>query len=194
MRKGILIFEMANGLRSYVSPKLEMRYSPAKNGYGLFATQTLFPDEVVVVWNGDIMTAEELAQQPEAVRTHALQVEEQLYQVSNPSLEELEPGDMVNHSCEPNTGFFGQIVLVAMRLIAPGEEICFDYAMSDGSPYDEFDCQCGTPSCRGRITGEDWRLPALQRRYAGYFSPYLQRRMSQAAVLPSNGAAPVPAC
>jgi hypothetical protein len=71
----------------------------------------------------------------------------------------------------------GQIVVVAMRPIMPGEEICFDYAMTDGSPYDEFDCACGSPTCRGRVSGDDWRRPELWARYQGYFSPYLQRRI-----------------
>ena len=66
----------------------------------------------------------------------------------------------------------GQIGVVALRDLAAGDEICIDYAMCDGSPYDEFECGCGTPTCRGRITGDDWRRPELQARYAGYFSPY----------------------
>lgn len=166
---------MANGLKSYVSPKVAVHCIPAKNGCGVFATQPIHPGEVVVVWGGDIITGEALAQQPAHICTHALQVEENLYQVS---WSELEPGDYVNHSCEPNVGFSGQIAIMAIHPINPGEEICFDYAMCDGSPYDEFDCGCGTPSCRGRITGDDWQRPELQRRYAGYFSPYLQRRIS----------------
>ena len=64
-----------------------------------------------------------------------------------------------------------------MRDIEAGEEVCFDYAMSDGEPYDEFDCQCGTPLCRGQVTGNDWQRPELQKRYDGYFSPYLQARI-----------------
>ena len=48
------------------------------------------------------------------------------------------PADWVNHSCEPNCGLSGQIALVALRRLEPGEEVCFDYAMSDGSPYDQF--------------------------------------------------------
>ncbi len=35
--------------------------------------------------------------------------------------------------------------------IAAGEEICLDYAMCDGSEYDEFHCACGMQNCRGRI-------------------------------------------
>jgi hypothetical protein len=64
-----------------------------------------------------------------------------------------------------------------MRDIEPGEELTFDYAMCDGSRYDEFDCYCGGAHCRGRVTGEDWRRPELWQRYEGYFSPYLARRI-----------------
>jgi SET domain len=54
----------------------------------------------------------------------------------------------INHSCEPNVGFAGNIVLIAMRDISPGEELTTDYAL-----FDDYDgmmgCQCRTPSCRG---------------------------------------------
>ena len=60
-----------------------------------------------------------------------------LYLVSG---ETPEPGDMINHSCEPNCGLLGQMLLVAMRDIARGEELCFDYATCDASDYDEFRC------------------------------------------------------
>ena len=66
-----------------------------------------------------------------------------------------------------------------MRPIGPGEEICFDYAMCDGSCFDEFECDCGAPNCRRTITGNDWQNPELWERYAGYFMPYLQRRIDR---------------
>ena len=78
------------------------------------------------------------------------------------------PADLVNHSCEPNCGIIGSCLLVVtMRDVAAGEELCFDYTMTDTNDYDEFVCSCGTPSCRGLITGGDWKLPELQERYAG---------------------------
>jgi uncharacterized protein len=64
-----------------------------------------------------------------------------------------------------------------MRDIKVGEEVCFDYAMSDTMPYDEFECGCGQPTCRGNISGNDWQKPELQKRYAGFFSPHVQRRI-----------------
>jgi hypothetical protein len=67
--------------------------------------------------------------------------------------------------------------IVAMRDIAVGEELTFDYAMSDASDYDEFDCNCGTALCRGRVRADDWQLDTLRQRYKGFFSPYIQRKI-----------------
>jgi uncharacterized protein len=85
---------------------------------------------------------------------------------------------MLNHSCEPNCGLLGSQLLVAMREIEVGEELSFDYAMCDASDYDEFACLCGAPTCREVVTGADWRKLELQERYAGWFSPYLVRRIA----------------
>jgi hypothetical protein len=82
----------------------------------------------------------------------------------------------LNHSCEPNLGLQGQVVFVAMRGIAAGEELTIDYAMTDDEPY-EMECQCGSGTCRKLITGTDWRKPELQKKYDGYFSWFIQRRI-----------------
>jgi len=169
---------------AYLSPKLEDRRHPKHGEWAVFAREALQPGELVAVWSGFIVSAARLETLPAEMQKHTLQVEEDAFLVTSvPD----EPADYINHSCNPNVGLSGQITLVAMRDIEPGEEICFDYAMSDGSPYDEFECACGTPNCRGRITGNDWRLPKLWERYIGYFSPYLQRRIealrAQAALL-----------
>jgi hypothetical protein len=37
--------------------------------------------------------------------------------------------------------------------------------------------RCGSPLCRRLITGADWRLPTLQERYCGHFSPFINRRL-----------------
>lgn len=51
----------------------------------------------------------------------------------------------------PLTSSLGQISMVAMRTIFAGEEVTYDYAMSDGSSFDEFDCACGAAKCRGKV-------------------------------------------
>jgi uncharacterized protein len=46
----------------------------------------------------------------------------------------------INHSCEPNVGFSGNVVLVAVRDIRHGEELTTDYALFDDSE-DHMECQ-----------------------------------------------------
>ncbi|MGE0527480.1 MAG: SET domain-containing protein-lysine N-methyltransferase [Bdellovibrionales bacterium] len=94
----------------------------------------------------------------------------------------------LNHSCEPNLGLQGQIVYVALRDVQPGEELTFDYAMTDDELY-EMECRCGTPSCRKTITGFDWKRKDLQEKYDGHFSWFIQRRID-AAKAPCHAVAP----
>lgn len=165
---------MPTEVSSYISPKLQVGPRQEKGGFGVFAIQFIHEGELLAVWGGRVVDSSELAKLPPIMRQHSVQVEEDLYLAPlGPS----ESADYFNHSCDPNAGLKGQIAIVAMRDINPGEEVCIDYAMCDGSPYDEFECTCNSPNCRGRITGEDWRNPELWERYKGYFSPYLQRRI-----------------
>lgn len=158
----------------YLSPKLEARPAPNKGGMGVYARVPIRRGEVVAMWGGRVIPVEEIYYYNEELRRYIIQVEEGLF--LTPSWP-TEPAEYFNHSCDPNTGLSGQSALVALRDIEAGEEVCFDYAMSESHPLFEFDCQCGTARCRGRMSAEDWRNRELQIRYAGYFSPYLQRRI-----------------
>ena len=166
---------MSQGSSAYLTDKCEVRNRDVTGGKAVIAREHIAPGELIGVWSGRIISAEELEELAPEIRMHTVQVEEGLYLAS---IGEREPPDYINHSCDPNAGLDGQIAIVAMRDIEPGEEVTIDYAMCDGSPYDEFDCACGTALCRGRVTGEDWRDPVLWKRYQGHFSPYLQRRIA----------------
>ena len=159
---------------SYISPKLRSFHRDAPGERGVLSDSPIGTGEILVAWGGVLVPASRFCTLPPRLRRYSLQVEEELFLVPRRGGE---PADFVNHSCDPNAGLSGQMVLVALRDIRPGEEICYDYAMSDGSDYDEFDCACGAAQCRGRVTGADWQRGDLQQRYAGYFSPYLVRRM-----------------
>ncbi|NOH03458.1 MAG: SET domain-containing protein-lysine N-methyltransferase [Chloroflexi bacterium] len=161
---------------SYLNPKCEVREHPTNGGCGVFACKRIAKGELVSLWGGKIIRREELDPSMPRFTQRVLQVDEELYLLT---AEEKEPNDCFNHSCEPNLGFTGQIGLVAMRGIEAGEELTFDYAMSDGEPYDEFDCHCGSVNCRRKVTGNDWKLPELWQKYAGYFSSYLARRIEK---------------
>ena len=60
--------------------------------------------------------------------------------------------------------------------LAAGEELTHDWATTDDLDY-EVTCNCGAANCRGTITGKDWMKPELQRKYAGWFSWFLQRKI-----------------
>lgn len=160
---------------SWLSPKLESRTNLEKGGNGVYALESMKKGELVAMFGGAVLTGAQLSEVSETLVSLSIQVDEDLYLVTRiPGT-----GDHVNHCCEPNAGLQGQIALVAMRDIAIGEELTFDYAMSDSSDYDEFTCACGAESCRGKVTGNDWKLPELWQKYDGYFSPYLAHKIEE---------------
>src|SRR5205807_7569100 len=82
-----------------------------------------------------------------------------------------------NHSCDPNLGVRGEITFVTMREIRADEELTHDWATTDDDDY-SVECNCGAPNCRKILTGKDWQRHELQKRYAGYFSAYLTRKIA----------------
>jgi uncharacterized protein len=147
-------------------------------GYGSVVCEPIAAGEVVAAFGGRCVTRDEFDLLPVSQQLRSVQIDEHLYMAGAP---EPEPADFINHSCDPNCVVSGNVLLVAARDIAVGEELCYDYATTDGSDYDEFECACGTVLCRGKVTGHDWMLPELQLRYRGSFSPYLAKRIAALA-------------
>lgn len=160
-------------LPAYVSPDLEADGS-ASHGRCLVARRPIAAGDLLVVWGGRVRSLEELLRLPREYAPHALQIDDDRFLVSEPPWPD---ADRVNHSCDPNGVLRDARALEARRPIARGEEITFDYATSDSTPYDEFPCRCGAALCRGRVSAEDWRRGELWRRYGGRYSPYLRRRV-----------------
>ena len=76
--------------------------------------------------------------------------------------------DLVNHSCEPSLGLWqvaGHTYLLALRDVAAGEELSFDYSTSMvDEPWDMEGCLCGASQCRGLVGNFlDIPLEAMQR-------------------------------
>ena len=160
---------------TYFSPKAEKRGSDI-DGRGLFANKPISRGDIVVIKGGYVMTKAQRDKVGEELGPSEIQVTEDLF--FGPTTPGEREGGMMhlNHSCEPNVGVQGQIVFVALRDIVKDEELTFDYAMTDDEPY-EMRCNCGTTSCRGVVTGRDWMKPVVQRKYDGYFSWFIQRRV-----------------
>ena len=164
-------------MSSYFSPKIEKRKSQ-KGGGGLFAREKISTGEVVIDFStgsGSIIPMRDMDNLYSRGFDYGIQVgENEVFAATDD--QELEDADFLNHSCDPNCGIGGSLKIVAMRDIEAGEEITFDYAMSESSHY-EMPCRCGDKICRSVITGEDWKRSDLQKRYKGYFSDYLAKKI-----------------
>lgn len=162
---------------SYHSPKIEIRKSGTQ-GIGLFATHSIEKDELILVTCGRYMTLKEANQSEDS--GIPFQIEKNVF-VAPFDFQRPEGIFAVNHSCLPNAGIRGQLSLVALRAIQVGEEICYDYVMTDSAPENtptmELHCLCKTAQCRGVITDLDWKREDLRTKHAGYFSSYLQHRI-----------------
>ena len=139
---------------NHLSPKLTVRLCNDKIGQGVFAVEPVAAGEVVAVWGGRIVPEEEATALPASLRRYVVQVEDGQYLAP---LERIDPAELINHCCVPTCGLRGQITLVALRAIQPGEEITFDYATTDSSPFLEFDCACAKNPCRARVRADDWQ-------------------------------------
>lgn len=86
----------------------------------------------------------------------------------------------LNHSCDPTLGWADERTLVAVRDIRDGQELTTDYALDIADPAFMMICHCETYRCRQVIEGDDWRIPQLQQRYAGYWAPAVAQLIAQA--------------
>src|SRR5919198_6724152 len=119
---------------SYISPKATVQASPI-HGRGLFAIAPIAKGEIVCVKGGYILTRDVLSTMPEWYGAAEIPIADNLY--IGPLRQEEREGSMIfsNHSCEPNIGVQGQIVFVAMRDIAAGEEVA---PASAPTPYEDY--------------------------------------------------------
>ncbi|UED87684.1 SET domain-containing protein [Streptomyces profundus] len=155
--------------RCWLSPAAEVRPSPIE-GSGLFARAPIPAGAVVLRLGGRLVDTAELAT---LARHNSLSV--------GPDQHLLLPDDhpvrFGNHSCAPTLWHLDARTVVARRDIAADEELTLDYATLTGVPEWTMDCRCGSPSCRGRATGEDWRLPELRAAYGRHWTPPLLARI-----------------
>jgi hypothetical protein len=166
-------------MSSWVNKKIKIG-NAGKKGRGLFSNAPITAGEIIIVQSGQIVSDRritELIFKP--FYSICVQVEEDAHICPEElDTEKMDGIFLINHSCSPNCGFRGQITLVAMRDIQVGEEITYDYVMTDaneGLPCENIECLCGSDNCRHIITGNDWRRKDLQERYKGYFSTFIER-------------------
>ena len=163
---------------SYRSPKTVIKRSPI-HGRGLFARRPIAKGEIVAIKGGHVLDRAALRRAGRHIAASYIQIEDGFFVGARRAREVRRNKLFINHSCAPNLGIRGQVTFVARRRIRTGEELTYDWAMEEHAVVTTR-CMCGVARCRQILTGRDWRIPALQRRYRGYFSAYLAAKIAAA--------------
>jgi hypothetical protein len=168
----------------WLHPEVEVGRSPI-SGRGLFTGAPIRAGTVVSRLGGRVVTTAELRRLFEVaagdparpyIDTIAVDTDRHLVLPSG------QPNGYGNHSCDPNLWWVGPFELAARRDIAAGEELTNDYATSTFEPDFVLVCSCGSASCRGTVTGDDWRRAELRSRYGEHWVPALLALIHSAGV------------
>ena len=101
----------------------------------------------------------------------------------------------INHSCDGNMWYEGNSKLIACKNITKGEELNYDYALTETNPDWVMECHCKKNTCRywwiemfsylylhllrGVIRGTDFTNQDLQARYGKHFLSYVLRKIEK---------------
>lgn len=126
-------------------------------GYGIYASQSIMANELI--FNGEGKN-QRLVTRRFVEKNWSIKEKEIFARYAYPVSNEVfllwddDPNGWApqNHSCNPNTIYDG-LNVVALRNINSGEELTLDYASFLDEHMEPFQCQCGSPNCRGLVTG-----------------------------------------
>lgn len=175
--KVCMILQNHMKIYSYLSSKCEVKLNSKIHRFGIFAKETIEFGELISIWGGYILTAEEVKKLPKTIRMYEYPV--QIYKgffLGPKKMEEIDDAERFNHSCVPNAGVKGQNILIARQNIQRGEEVCFDYETTDTQDMN-FICQCNTVLCRKIINGNAWKDEEFQKKNDGYLSWYVEEKI-----------------
>ena len=153
------------------NPNIEVRET-RKYGKSLFVNVDINKGDVIAVFDGKIYEAEKCSNlpndPPSKIRDHAIQFEKHKWRDSNGVAR------YIAHSCDPNCGIKELFKIVAMRDIKEGEEISWDYDMSENSDW-KMECKCGSKNCRKLIRGYRFLPEEIKKKYEGFISGWLKK-------------------
>lgn len=157
-------------------------------GTSVFAGRPFKKGDVVTQFTGPIINKSELPKKYQGEKDRFVQVGLEEFMGASGGVD-----DLINHSCDPNTGLrfkSEDILLVAIRDIEEGDEITWDYSTTMLNNTWKMRCDCRNEGCR-KIIGDFILLPAaLQRHYykLNIIPPYIKDYMkSREYVLYSKG-------
>jgi uncharacterized protein len=153
----------------WLHPTVEVRASEVA-GRGLFTTVNLAAGTVVSRLGGSLLDLAQTSSYDGGAGLDQVVVSEHLGLVPTPG----NLNRFLNHACDPNLGWVDAYALATRVPVAAGIELLVDYAMSTVDESWFLRCHCASYRCRQMVEGTDWQIPALQRRYDGSWTPYVQ--------------------
>lgn len=157
------------------NPKAFVRRTK-KYGKAVFAKEPIRKGEVIAVFDGKIYD-DDFDDWTDDLLNHTIQVGPSCWRDSKGFAR------FMNHSCDPNCGIKGRYKVVAMRAIYPGEELTWDYEMTEKSDWWKLKCKCGSEICRKKI-GHYKNMPKkIRAKYKGYISTWITNQQKENAKL-----------
>lgn len=111
-------------------------------GKGIFVDEPVKKGEKILKFDGPIISWDEAV--AKGRENHVVPVGVDKY------VDIYEPESLVNHSCDPSTGFSDSATLIALHDLDKGDEITFDYSLVTADGW-TMDCMCGAKNCRGKV-------------------------------------------
>lgn len=134
---------------------IEVRQSPV-HGRGVFAVRPIRKGRRIIEYTGRRVPWKDIPDDVDEAHTFLFGINDGA-DVIDPSIDGND-ARWINHSCDPNCEAVeeedGRVFIEALRNIAPGEELFYDYQLEvDEKITDEVrsesKCFCGTNRCRG---------------------------------------------
>ncbi|QTN31322.1 SET domain-containing protein-lysine N-methyltransferase [Akkermansiaceae bacterium] len=138
------------------------------HGRGVYATRAIAPEEKIIEYVGEIISKEESAKRGTAQHKRAIASGDAAVYIFTLTKKYDIDGNvpwnnarLINHSCDPNCEAWSKgkrIFIHALRDIAEGEELTFDYGF-DVDCYEDHPCLCGKDGCVGYIVSRSqWEI------------------------------------
>lgn len=143
------------------------------HGKGVFAVAPIARGEIIIEYTG------ERIEWSEALRRHPHDPSDPnhtfYFHIEGGSVIDAKVGGnssrWINHACAPNCEADetdGRVFIKALRALRPGEELFYDYGLVIDERYTarlkkQFECRCGSPSCRGTMLAPKRRVASRAR-------------------------------
>lgn len=132
--------------------------------FGVFASQNINKSNIILQIKGMLVNVPSL---------YSIQIGTQSH--LEPFADSENEWKFLNHSCEPNALFNpDKLIIIALRDIKAGEEICFNYHTTEYEISSPFLCKCSSKKCYGRIKGFNYLSEEEQKLLLPYTATHIQ--------------------